>query len=91
MSLDLSPADTRVFLFHSPGAARDASGAMDAVNTWLGRDRSGSPYSNLRVREISVQPDGEGGVYTMVVCTLGRLSTGGVSGGRDRMVEGSEE
>jgi hypothetical protein len=91
MSLDLSPADTRVFLFHSANAARDASGAMDAVNTWLGKDRSGSPYANLRVREITVQPDGQGGVYTMVVCTLGKLSAGSVSGGRDRMVEGSAE
>jgi len=90
MSLDLSPSDTRVFLFHSPGAARDASGAMDSVNTWLGKDRSGSPYANLRVREVSVQPDGDGGVYTMVVCTLGKLSAGSVSGSRDRMVEGNE-
>lgn len=91
MSLDLSPSDTRVFLFHSSDAARDSSGAMDAVNTWLGKDRSGSPYANLRVREISVQPDGQGGIYTTVVCTLGRLSAGAVSGGRDRMVEDSEE
>ncbi|HWV22905.1 MAG TPA: hypothetical protein VNZ58_01835 [Thermomicrobiales bacterium] len=90
MSLDLSPSDTRVFLFHSSNAARDASGAMDAVNTWLGKDRSGSPYANLRVREVSVQPDGEGGVYTMVVCTLGKLSAGGVSGSRAQMVEGGE-
>ena len=89
MSLDLSPADTRVFLFHSANAAADASGAMDAVNTWLGKDRSGSPYANLRVRSITVTPDGEGGVFTTVVCTLGKLSAGSViSGGqRDRMVE----
>lgn len=88
MSLDLSPADTRVFLFHSPNAAQDASGAMDSVNTWLGKDRSGSPYSNLRVREVTVSPDGQGGVYTTVICTLGKLSAGSVIGGqRDRMVE----
>jgi hypothetical protein len=89
MAFDLSPADTRVFLFHSPGASRDASGALDAVNTWLGRDRSGSPYSNLRVRDISVTPDGEGGVYTTVVCTLGKLSTGSVqTASREQITEG---
>lgn len=87
MAFDLSPADTRVFLFHSRNAAADANGAMDDVNTWLGKDRSGSPYSNLRVRDITVTPDGQGGVYTMVVCTLGKLSAGAVQGGRDRMVE----
>ncbi len=89
MSLDLSPADTRVFLFYSANAAADASGAMDAVNTWLGKDRSGSPYANLKVRSITVTPDGDGGVFTTVVCTLGKLSAGSVisSGQRDRMVE----
>jgi hypothetical protein len=89
MSLDLSPSDTRVFLFHSANAAADASGAMDAVNTWLGKDRSGSPYANLKVRSITVTPDGDGGVFTTVVCTLGKLSAGSVisSGQRDRMVE----
>ncbi|HVL26252.1 MAG TPA: hypothetical protein VM450_19325 [Thermomicrobiales bacterium] len=89
MSLDLSPADTRVFLFHSANAAADASGAMDGVNTWLGKDRSGSPYANLRVRDITVSPDGDGGVYVTVICTLGKLSAGSVitGGQRDKMVE----
>lgn len=87
MSMELSPADTRVFLFHSKNASADANGAMDAVNTWLGKDRTGSPYSNLKVRDITVTPDGQGGVFTKVVCTLGKLSAGNVSGGRDRMVE----
>ncbi len=91
MSFDLPPADTRVFLFHSPDAARDASGALDAVNSWLGKDRSGSPYANIRVRNVTVTPDGQGGVYTTVVCTLGKLSTAGVqTGPRDQIVEGSE-
>jgi hypothetical protein len=89
MAFDLSPADTRVFLFHSSAAARDAGGALDAVNTWLGKDRSGSPYANLRVRDISVTPDGEGGVYTTIVCTLGKLSSAGVQvGGRDQITDG---
>ncbi len=87
MSYELSPADTRVFLFHSKAAAADANGAMDAVNTWLGKDRSGTPYSNLKVRDITVTPDGSGGVFTMVVCTLGKLSAANVGGPRDRMVE----
>lgn len=87
MAFDLSPADTRVFLFHSPNSARDASGALDAVNTWLGKDRSGSPYSNLRVRDITVTPDGSGGVYTTIICTLGKLSTGGVQSARDQITE----
>ncbi len=94
MAFDLSPADTRVFLFHSVDAADDSSAAMDAVNTWLGKDRSGSPYANLRVRDITVTPDGHGGVYATVVCTLGKLSTGSVqsssaSTSRDQFVEGS--
>ncbi|MBA3276233.1 MAG: hypothetical protein H0T72_10595 [Chloroflexia bacterium] len=91
MSFDLSPADTRVFLFHSANSAQDPSGALDAVNSWLGKDRSGSPYSNLRVRDVSVTPDGQGGVYTTVVCTLGKLSTGSVQGGspRDQIAEGN--
>lgn len=80
MSFELSPADTRVFLFHSSNAAQDANGAMDAVNTWLGKDRSGTPYANLKVRDVSVTPDGHGGVFTTVVCTLGKLSAGSVSG-----------
>ncbi len=91
MSLDLSPKDTRVFLFHSPDAARDAGGALEAVNAWLGKDRSGSPYSNLRVREVTVTPDGQGGVFTTVVCTLGQLSTGSVqTGPRDQIAEAAE-
>jgi hypothetical protein len=70
--MDLVPADTRVFLFHSPNAARDTSGAMDSVNQWLSKDRSQGPYANLAVRDVSVTPDGAGGVYTVVICTLGR-------------------
>ena len=91
MSFDLSPKDTRVFLFHSPEASRDAGGALEAVNAWLGKDRSGSPYANLRVRDITVTPDGQGGVFTTVVCTLGQLSTGSVhSAARDQIAEASE-
>lgn len=90
MALDLSPADTRVFLFHAPDALRDSGSTMDAVNTWLGKDRSGSPYANLRVRDITVTPDGHGGIYTTVVCTLGKLSAGTVSNTRDRMVDSGE-
>jgi hypothetical protein len=71
--MDLVPADTRVFLFHSPNAAHDTSGAMDGVNAWLSKDRMQSPYANLRVNDITVTPDGAGGVYTIVVCTLGRV------------------
>lgn len=70
--MELIPADTRVFLFHSPNAALDAGGAMDAVNQWLSKDRAQSPYANLRVRDISLTPDGSGGVYTVVICSLGR-------------------
>ncbi len=76
---DLPPAETRVFLFHSEDAAADPGGAMDAVNTWLAKDRGATPYANLRVRDISVTPDGQGGVYTTVVCTLGKLSAGSIS------------
>ena len=72
--MDLIPADTRVFLFHSPNAAHDTSGAMDDVNQWLSKDRSQRPYANLSVRDITVTPDGAGGVYTIVVCTLGRVA-----------------
>ena len=72
--MDLVPADTRVFLFHSPSAARDTSAAMDDVNQWLSKDRSTGQYANLRVKDISVTPDGAGGVYTIVVCTLGRVA-----------------
>jgi hypothetical protein len=71
--MDLPPADTRVFLFHSANAAHDTSGAMDDVNQWLSKDRSQGPYANLSVRDITVTPDGAGGVYTIVVCTLGRV------------------
>jgi len=70
--LDLVAGDTRVFLFHSPNAAGDASGAMDKVNAWLGKDRSTSPYANLRVKDISIASDGQGGVYTIIVCSLGQ-------------------
>src|SRR3954463_14823249 len=73
-TMDLVPADTRVFLFHSPSAARDTSAAMDDVNQWLSKDRSQKPYANLRVSDISVTPDGSGGVYTVVVCSLGRIA-----------------
>jgi hypothetical protein len=72
--MELVPADTRVFLFHSANAALDAGGAMDAVNQWLSKDRSTGPYANLRVRDISLSPDGSGGVYTVVVCSLGRVA-----------------
>ena len=71
---EMSPADTRVFLFHSAAASRDTSGAMDDVNQWLSKDRSQTPYANLRVSDISVTPDGSGGVYTVVVCSLGRVA-----------------
>ncbi len=72
--MDLVPSDTRVFLFHSPNAARDTSGAMDSVNQWLSKDRSQGPYGNLSVKDITVTPDGSGGVYTIVVCSLGRVA-----------------
>ena len=72
--LDLPAADTRVFLFHSPNASTDPGGAMDAVNNWLAKDRSGGAYSNLRVKSIAVADDGKGGIYVTVVCSLGRAS-----------------
>jgi len=72
--MNLVPADTRVFLFHSPNAARDTGGAMDDVNQWLSKDRSQTPYANLRVSDITVTSDGSGGVYTVVVCALGRVA-----------------
>ena len=72
--MEIIPADTRVFLFHSPNASRDTSGAMDDVNQWLSKDRSQGQYANLRVHDITVTPDGAGGVYTIVVCTLGRVA-----------------
>jgi hypothetical protein len=69
---DLPAIDTRVFLFHSPAASGDPGGAMDKVNAWLGKDRSTAAYPNLKIRNISVTPDGQGGVYTTVVCSLGK-------------------
>lgn len=71
--MDLVPADTRVFLFHSPNAAQDTSGAMDAVNSWLSKDRSQGPYANLSVRDVTVTSDGAGGVFAIVVCSLGQV------------------
>ncbi len=70
--IDLHAADTRVFLFHSANAASDPGGAMDAVNNWLSKDRSTGNYANLRVRDITVSADGSGGIFTTVVCSLGR-------------------
>ncbi len=70
--IDLPAGDTRVFLFHSANASADPGGAMDAVNQWLSKDRSATQYANLRVRDITVTADGAGGVYTMIVCSLGR-------------------
>ncbi|MGH2562416.1 MAG: hypothetical protein ACRDJH_25440 [Thermomicrobiales bacterium] len=70
--LDQPAGDTRVFLFHSEDAAGDPGGAMDKVNSWLGKDRSQTQYANLRVKDISISSDGKGGVYTIVVCSLGR-------------------
>ncbi len=70
--IDLLADDTRVFLFHSPDAKTNPSAAMDSVNQWLSKDRSSGPYAHLRVRDITVTSDGAGGVYTTVVCSLGR-------------------
>jgi hypothetical protein len=72
--MDLAAADTRVFLFHSADAASDPGGAMDRVNSWLGKDRADSQYPNLRVKNISVTPDGKGGVYTVVIVSLGKFA-----------------
>jgi hypothetical protein len=69
--MDLVPATTRVFLFHSYNAAADPSTAMNAVNEWLARDRSVGKYPNVRVKDITVTSDGQGGVYTLVVVDLG--------------------
>ncbi|MFL5759624.1 MAG: hypothetical protein ACJ789_07795 [Thermomicrobiales bacterium] len=71
--LELPTGDTRIFLFHSPGAASDPGAAMDKVNAWLGKDRSTTQYANLRVRDITVTADGQGGVFTTIVCSLGRM------------------
>ena len=73
--LNLSAADTRVFLFHSPGAAADPKAAMDSVNNWLSRDRSTGQYPNLKIADITITPDGAGGVYTVVTCSLGEPKT----------------
>ncbi|HEU0114388.1 MAG TPA: hypothetical protein VFQ80_06920 [Thermomicrobiales bacterium] len=70
---ELRADDTRVFLFHSANATTDPGGAMDAVNQWLSKDRSSGPYANLSVRDISVTPDGQGGLFVTVVCSLGRV------------------
>ena len=72
--MDLVASDTRVFLFHSADATADAGGAMDRVNAWLGKDRSDSQYPNLRIKDISVTPDGKGGVFTVIVCSLGKYA-----------------
>ncbi len=69
--LNLSAGDTRVFLFHAPNAAADPSGALDKVNSWLGKDRSTSAYPNLKVVDVTISPDGSGGVYTLIVVDLG--------------------
>ncbi|CAN5682554.1 hypothetical protein BH23CHL5_BH23CHL5_08070 [soil metagenome] len=69
--LNLSAGDTRVFLFHSPSASSDPTAAMDKVNAWLAKDRTTSQYPNLKIGDITVTPDGSGGVYTLVVCSLG--------------------
>lgn len=73
--MDLVASDTRVFLFHSPGASGDAGGAMDKVNAWLAKDRSDSQYPNLKIKDITVVPDGSGGVFTLVVCSLGKTES----------------
>jgi hypothetical protein len=78
--LDQPAGDTRVFLFHSADAAGDPGGAMDKVNSWLGKDRSQTQYANLRVKDISISSDGKGGVYTIVVCSLGRTGAAAGSG-----------
>ncbi len=70
--MDLVASDTRVFLFHSAGASADAGGAMDKVNAWLAKDRSESQYPNLKIKDITLTADGSGGVFTLVVCSLGK-------------------
>lgn len=72
--IDWPAGDTRVFLFHSPSASDDPGAAMDKVNSWLGKDRSQTRYANLKVKDISVTPDGAGGVYTLIVCSLGQAA-----------------
>ena len=73
--IDLRPDDTRVVLFHAPNAAANPGAATDGVNAWLSKDRSTSTYPNLRVREITVTPDGRGGLYVTVVCSLGEAAS----------------
>lgn len=48
---------------------------MDKVNAWLGKDRSTTTYANLRIKDISITSDGQGGVYTLIVCSLGQRTT----------------
>ncbi len=81
--VDLMAGDTRVFLFHSADASADPGGAMEKVNAWLSKDRSGSPYANLRVQDISITTDGKGGVYTTIVCSLGRATSPRSAGASD--------
>lgn len=69
--LDLPAGDTRVFLFHGADAVSDPGGAMDKVNNWLGKDRSTSQYPNLRIRDVQITSDGQGGVFTVVIVSLG--------------------
>lgn len=69
--LDLPASDTRVFLFHGADAVSDPGAAMDRVNAWLGKDRSTSQYPNLRIRDIQITADGQGGVFTVITCSLG--------------------
>ena len=69
--LDLPAGDTRVFLFHGADAVSDPGGAMDKVNNWLGKDRSTMQYPNPRIRDIQITSDGQGGVFTVVVVSLG--------------------
>ena len=78
--LNLVPANTRVFLFHSPSASVDPGLAMNPVNEWLTKDRTSSRFPNLRVVDISVTPDGAGGVYALVVCDLGAPAEAVASG-----------
>ncbi len=74
--MDLVPATTRVFLFHSYNAAADPSTAMNAVNEWLARDRSAGKYPNVIVKNISITSDGQGGVFTLVTVDLGVAAEG---------------
>lgn len=69
---ELPAADTRVFLFRSPNASSDPTSAMDPVNAWLGKDRTSAQYPDLKIADITITPDGSGGVYTLIVCNLGK-------------------